>query len=310
MKILITGATGFVGSALTRKLLEQGHEINILTRNTEKLASIFKGPRVTAFEWRDTSTLPPRESVEGINGVINLMGENIAAKRWSKEQKKRLHDSRVESTLNLTSLLNQNSTTPLDFFISASAVGIYPVNLNDCLNEDSKLGHNFLTDLCKDWEAAAHTVSKVNRVVIIRTGVVLDQHGGALAKMLPPFRLGLGGPIGDGNQFMSWILLGDLVNLYSAAANNKDMSGVYNATAPHPTDNFHFTKALGHALHRPTLVPVPAAALKLAFGEMSSVILDSQKVISKRLPDSHFEFQCETIESAMKKIFENKNEEN
>lgn len=310
MKILITGATGFVGSALTKKLLEQGHEINILTRNPENLASEFKDPRVAAFGWRDTSTLPPRESIEGINGVINLMGENIAAKRWNEEQKTKLHNSRVESTLNLTSLLNQNLTAPLDFFISASAVGIYPVNLNDTLDEDSKLGRNFLTSLCKDWEAAAHTVSKVNRIAIIRTGVVLEQHGGALAKMLPPFRLGLGGPIGDGNHFMSWILLDDLVNLYSAVVNNKDMSGVYNATAPHPTDNFHFTKALGHALHRPTLVPVPATALKLAFGEMSSVILDSQKVISKRLPDPHFEFQCETIESAMNKIFEKKNEEN
>jgi uncharacterized protein (TIGR01777 family) len=304
MKILITGATGFVGSALTKKLLSQGHEINILTRSTEKLASVFQNPHVTAFEWKDTSTLPPRACIEGINGVINLMGENIAAKRWSKEQKKKLHTSRVESTLNLTTLLNQNLTAPLDFFISASAVGIYPVNLNDCLTEDARPGQNFLATLCKDWEAAAHTVQKVNRVVILRTGVVLEQYGGALAKMLPPFKLGLGGPIGDGNHFMSWIHLDDLVNLYSAAVNNKEMNGVYNATAPHPTDNFHFTKALGHALHRPTLVPVPATALKLAFGEMSSVILDSQKIISKRLPEPHFGFQYETIEAAVNKIFE------
>lgn len=305
MKILITGATGFVGTALTRKLITEGHEVHILTRNTEKLSGVFKDQRVSAFEWRDTSTLPPRESIVGINGVINLMGENIAAKRWSAEQKKKLHTSRVESTMNLTTLLNQNLTAPLDFFISASAVGIYPVNLNDCLTEDAKLAQNFLASLCKDWEAAAHTIQKANRVVIVRTGVVLEQYGGALAKMLPPFKLGLGGPIGDGNHFMSWIHLDDLVNLYAAAVNHKEMSGVYNATAPHPTDNFHFTKALGHALHRPTLVPVPATALKLAFGEMSSVILDSQKIISNRLPNSHFSFQYETIESAVNKIFEN-----
>lgn len=304
MKILITGATGFVGSALTKKLLDQGHEIHILTRNRQNLASLFQNPRVSAFEWPDTSTLPPLECIDGINGVINLMGENIAAKRWSKEQKSKLHTSRVESTINLTSLINQNLKTPLDFFISASAVGIYPVNLNDCLNEDSKLGHNFLATLCKDWEAAAHTVAKVNRIVIIRTGVVFEKHGGALAKMLPPFKLGLGGPIGDGNHFMSWIHLDDLVNLYSAAVNNKEISGVYNGVAPHPTDNFNFTKALGHALHRPTLFPVPAMALKLAFGEMSSVILDSQKIVSNRLPEPHFGFQYETIESAMNKIFE------
>ena len=304
MKILITGATGFVGTALTKKLLDQGHEIHVLTRNKESLASVFKNPHVTAFEWRDTSTLPPLESIHGINGVINLMGENIAAKRWSKEQKSKLHTSRVESTMNLTSLINQNLSSPLEFFISSSAIGIYPVNLNKSLDEDTKIGNNFLANLCKDWEAAAHTLKKVNRVVIIRTGVVLEKHGGALAKMLPPFKLGLGGPIGDGNQFMSWIHLDDLVNLYCAAANNKEMSGEYNGCAPHPIDNFQFTKALGHALHRPTLIPVPAIGLKIAFGEMSTVILDSQKVVSKRLPEPHFGFQYETIESAMNKIFE------
>lgn len=304
MKILMTGATGFVGTALSKKLLSEGHELNILTRSSEKLPEVFKDPRVQAFEWKDTSTLPPVACISGINGVINLMGENIAAKRWSDDQKKILHTSRVESTINLTTVLNQNLTTPLDFFVSASAVGIYPVNLPETLDEESKVGHNFLAELCKDWEAAAHTITKAQRIVIIRTGVALEKHGGALAKMLPPFKLGLGGPIGDGNHFMSWIHLDDLVNLYASAATNKNFSGVYDATAPHPVDNFHFTKALGHALHRPTLVPVPATALKLAFGEMSSVILDSQKVVSKRLPEAHFSFKFETIESAMNNIFE------
>lgn len=304
MKILITGATGFVGSSLTKKLIDQGHDIHILTRKSENLASIFQNPRVTVFVWKDTTTPPPSKSIEGINGVINLMGENIASKRWSDDQKIKLRTSRVESTKQLTSLLNQNLSAPLDFFISSSAVGIYPVNLNERLNEDSKVGHNFLAKLCKDWEDAAYTIKKANRIVIIRTGVVLEKHGGALAKMLPPFKFGLGGPIGDGNHFMSWIHLDDLVNLYTTVANNKEMTGIYNGTAPYPVDNFDFTKAIGHALHRPTLIPVPATALKLAFGEMSSVILDSQKVVSKRLPDSHFTFKYETIKSAMNKIFE------
>lgn len=303
MKILITGATGFVGSALAKKLLSEGHELNILTRSTERLPEVFKDPKVTAFEWKDTSHAPPLECISGINGVINLMGENISAKRWSDDQKKKLHDSRVESTKNLTNLINQNLKNPLDFFISASAVGIYPTGLDECLNEDSKAGRNFLAELCKDWEAAAYTLTRVNRVVIIRTAVVLEKHGGALAKMLPPFKLGLGGPIGNGNQFMSWIHLEDLVDLYTKAATDPKMEGVYNASAPHPTDNFHFTKALGKALHKPTLVPVPAIALKLAFGEMSSVILDSQKVISKRLPEAGITLKYETIESAMNNIF-------
>lgn len=304
MKILITGATGFVGSALAKQLLASGHELNILTRSGHNLPVVFQDPRVTAFEWKDTSVAPPIESISGINGVINLMGENISAKRWSNDQKIKLHTSRVESTKNLTNLLDHNLTSPLDFFVSASAVGIYPVGLTDCLNEDSKAGRNFLAELCIDWEAAAYTLTKVNRIVIIRTGVVLEKHGGALAKMLPPFKLGLGGPIGNGNQFMSWIHLDDLVNLYEKAATDQEMAGAYNACAPHPTDNFHFTKALGKALHKPTLIPVPATALKIAFGEMSSIILDSQKIISKRLPEQGIKFQYETIEAAMNKIFE------
>jgi uncharacterized protein (TIGR01777 family) len=304
MKILITGATGFVGTALAKKLLGLGHELSILTRSTEHLSDVFKNSKVTAFEWKDTSIAPPIECISGINGVINLMGENISAKRWSEGQKIKLHNSRIESTKNLTSLLNQNLKSPLDFFVSTSAVGIYPVGLDDCLNEDSKTGNNFLATLCKDWEAAAYTLTNVERTVIIRTAVVLEKNGGALAKMLPPFKLGLGGPIGDGNQFMSWIYLDDLVNIYLKATSDSNMSGVYNAAAPHPTDNFHFTKALGHALHRPTLIPVPALALKLAFGEMSSVILDSQKVVSKRLAEAGISLECETIESCMNKIFE------
>lgn len=304
MKILITGATGFVGTALAKRLLSEGHELNILTRNSEHVPEVFKNPRVSSFEWKDTTQAPPRESISGINGVINLMGENISAKRWSDDQKKKLHTSRVETTLSLTRLIDENITSPLDFFVSASAVGVYPVNSDECLTEESKAGGNFLAKLCKDWEAAAYSLNKTKRTVIIRTAVVLEKHGGALAKMLPPFKLGLGGPIGDGNQFMSWVHLDDLVNIYATAATNQNMNGAYNASAPHPTDNWHFTKALGKALHKPTLIPVPATALKIMFGEMSSVILDSQKIISKKLPEVGVSFQYETIESALNKIFE------
>ena len=303
MKILITGATGFVGTALSKKLLSEGHTLHILTRSSEHLPEVFKDSRVQAFTWADTSTPPPLASIEGINGVINLMGENIAAKRWSDEQKKKLHTSRVESTKNLTALLNDHLKSPLDFFVSASAVGIYPVNLPTVLTEESAAGKNFLAELCKDWEAAAYTLTKVKRIVIIRTAVVLESHGGALAKMLPPFKLGLGGPIGDGKHFMSWVHLNDLVNLYAKAVTDTNVVGVYNGSAPHPVDNFTFTKALGSALHKPTLIPVPAIGLKIAFGEMSSVILDSQKVVSKKLPEVQFEFQYETITSAMNAIF-------
>lgn len=305
MKILITGATGFVGTSLVKKLLHDGHQLNILTRNIQTVSADLKDKRISIFEWPNHSTLPPVESISGINGVINLMGENIAAKRWSEEQKRKLHTSRVESTLNLTKLINQHLSS-LDFFISSSAIGIYPVNQAQTLTEKSPTANHFLANLCKDWESAALSLTKAQRIVIIRTGVVLAAHGGAMAKMLPPFKLGLGGPIGDGSHFMSWIHLDDLVNLYAQSVTDANYRGVYNGCAPAPVDNFDFTKALGSALHRPTLFPVPAIALKIAFGEMSSVILDSQKVISERLNERNFSFQYNSIEATMSAMFPDK----
>ena len=306
MRILLTGATGFVGTSLCKKLLSDGHELHILTRGKNDAVKKLHATRVHTFTWSDTSKLPPIESIQGIDGVINLIGENIAAKRWSDEQKKTLHTSRVEATENLASLIDQNLTRPLEFFISSSAVGIYPVNTDKIQNEDSSLGNNFLAKLCIDWEAAAHTLKQTKRLVIIRTAVVLEQGGGALKKMLPPFKMGVGGPIGNGDHFMSWIHLDDLVNLYATAATNPDYTGIFNGAAPHPINNFDFTKALGKALHRPTLIPVPVLPLKIAFGEMASVILDSQKIISKRLPEKGFVFKYETVEEAMNAIFRGK----
>ena len=303
MKILITGATGFVGTALSRKLLNEGHELHVLTRNISHLPSLLINPKVKAFEWKNTQTTPPEESIIGIDGVINLMGENIAGKKWSEEQKEILRTSRVESTKNLTALLNEKLHSPLKFFISSSAVGIYPTNKNEILDEEAKIGNNFLANLCLEWENAALTIKKTSRTVIIRTGVVLESHGGALKKMLLPFKLGLGGPIGDGDHFMSWIHLEDLVNIFTKAVNDSSYEGVYNGVAPHPVDNFDFTKALGHALNRPTIFPVPAPMLKIMFGEMSSVILDSQKVVSKRLKDNNFVFLYPSVDGALNKIF-------
>lgn len=303
MKILITGATGFIGKKLTAKLIDSGHQIHILTRDQQKAKFLFPQAAVTAFEWRNNLELPPLLAITGINGVINLMGENIAAKRWSEDQKKILKESRVDSTQNLVKLIEQNLSSPLEFFISASAIGIYPVNTQTLLSEESNLGHSYLAELCKMWEGATAALTKTKRKVIIRTGVVLEKTGGALKKMLPPFLMGLGGPIGDGNQMMSWIELDDLVNLYVNAATDSKYSGIYNGVAPQPVNNFDFTKALGHALHRPTIIPVPTLPLKLAFGEMASVILDSQAVVSKRLPEVGFHFQYETVDSALNAIF-------
>lgn len=303
MKILITGATGFVGKQLTLKLLSLGHEVNILSRDKNKAKAIFPQEKVTAFEWKNNLSQPPAESIQGINGVINLMGENIASKRWSDDQKNILKVSRVDATQNLVQLIENNISSPLDFFISSSAIGIYPANSQKTFNEESELGHNYLANLCKEWEAATNSLTKVKRKIIIRTGVVLDKTDGALKKMLPPFQLGLGGPIGDGNQIMSWIELSDLVNLFTSAATDSHYVGIYNGVAPTPVNNFDFTKSLGSALCRPTLIPVPTIPLKIAFGEMASVILDSQAVVSKRLSEVGFKFNHENIDSAFKAIF-------
>lgn len=302
MKILMTGATGFVGSKLLNILTANGHTVHVLTRSISKSAEHTSHPDVKFFSWNDFKHPPPAESIEGVSGIIHLMGENIAAKRWSDHQKEVLRSSRVDSTHSLAQLI-KTLPRPLDFFVSASAVGIYPVNQKKVFDENSPHGKGFLATLCHDWEQAVQELTNVRRKVIVRTGVVLDKDGGALQKMLPPFKLGLGGPIGDGDQMMSWIHRDDLVEIYYQSAVDESMEGVYNAVAPKAVNNFDFTKALGNALHRPTLFPVPALPLKIAFGEMSGVILDSQEVIPARLNEKGFAFRFPDIRSCLNHIF-------
>ena len=301
MKILITGATGFIGTHLIHKLLEKNFTINVLTRNAQSAKQHFPQDNVRAFDWPDYHQSPPAESLEGIQGVIHLMGENIAAKRWTAEQKKILRDSRVESLQSLNRALSGRS---LDFLISASAIGLYPVNASQSLDENASPGKGFLPELCKEWEKTAFESSHYKRVVAIRTGVVLGKDGGALGKMLTPFKLGLGGPIGDGYQKMSWIHIDDLTDLYVKAVLDQTMSGPYNAVAPEAVDNFTFTKAFGHALHRPTLFPIPETALKVMFGEMSTVMIDSQWVVPKRISETDFHFKHTNINEALDDLFQ------
>jgi uncharacterized protein (TIGR01777 family) len=298
MKILITGATGFVGQKLVKELLQKGNEVNVLTRDTSK-ASQLLGNKINSYEWSDTNQLPPKEAFLGINGIINLMGENIGGKRWSEEQKTILYNSRVISTQKLIEQCQAALTGQLDFFIQASAIGIYPINSREELSEESSTGKNYLAKLCKDWEAATNQLTKTKRKIILRTGVVLQKDGGALKKMLPPFLMGLGGPIGDGNQVMSWIQLDDHVNLIVTATTDSNYSGIINAVAPYPVNNFDFTKALGKAIHRPTIFPVPEIALKVMFGEMSTLMLDSQIITSSKLKELGFKFKYEHILEAL-----------
>lgn len=304
MKILITGATGLVGKTLTNKLIDQGHSINILTRDTVKAAQSFRQhkDKISFYPWLINNSLPPEESLKDIDGIIHLMGENIGDKRWSAQQKAKLQSSRIDTTKNLVIAANQHANN-LKFFISASAIGIYPANNNQELTEDSSYGTGFLADLCKDWEQASNELNSKVRRVYLRTGVVLDKNGGALKKMLPPFLMGGGGILGDGKQYMSWIHYEDLVDMYIAAIHNQNFSGAINAVSNFPVSNYEFTKALGKAISRPTLFPVPSFAIKTLFGEMSCVILDSQKVISKRHDELKFQFKYPKIDQAFQQIF-------
>lgn len=298
MKVLITGGTGLVGQKLQRELLNKGHQLVLMTRNPDKYKLI---KNIEYKKWNSISDPFPTEALEGVDSIVNLMGENLADKRWSPQQKEKLKSSRIIGTQKIVDAVNKANHV-LKSFISASAIGIYPVNKSETLDENTKNGEGFLANLCQDWEASTSNLKNAERKITIRIGVVLAKSGGALGKLIPLFKTGLGGPIGKGQQYMSWIHVSDLVSLLSSAIEDQSYNGVYNGTTPKPVTNLEFTKALARALHRPALFPVPPFMLKLAMGEMSSIILDSQKVISTRLSENHFQFMFPNLEEALQNI--------
>jgi uncharacterized protein (TIGR01777 family) len=240
------------------------------------------------------------EAFDGVEGIINLMGEGIAEKRWDEEQKKKIYDSRIIGTANLLAPIKDLKNKP-KVLVSASAVGVYGNRETESISENSNLGSDFLADVCKDWELEAKKAEALGlRVAIIRTGVVLGRGGGALQKMLPLFKFGAGGPLGNGEQFMSWIHVEDLANMYIEILKSSTMEGPYNGTAPYPATNNYFTKALGKTLKRPTFAKAPAFALKFVFGDMSSVLLEGQKVIPVKFKEEGFRYRYPTLEMALK----------
>lgn len=301
MKIVVTGATGFVGKSLIDSLLKDGHEITILSRSIARAKKVMP-KEVSVVEWDAPYGEIPHGTFTETQGVIHLMGENIGDKRWSDSQKKKLRDSRVLATQKIKTALDRDlNGEPLELLISTSAIGYYPVNIDTPLDENHSSGSTYLASLCQDWEQTAHTI-KSNRTVIIRVGVVLAAGGGALGKLLPIFKSGLGGTVLPGSQVMSWIHRADLVNLYASAVREPSYQGTLNAVAPNPVTNNEFTKALGKAIGRPTLFPVPGFVLKIAMGEMSTIVLDSQLVVSTKLGNLGFKFTYPNIQEALQNI--------
>lgn len=301
MHIVIAGGSGFLGSALTRALAPDGHELTILSRQTAPAAPTQ--PRVSTVVWTpDGTTGSWANAINGADAVINLAGESIAAKRWSAAQKQKLRDSRLLATRSLTTAIRQAAPPPAAF-ISGSAVGYYGDRGEETLTETSAPGTDFLAELAKDWEAAATDVAHVTRVALIRTGIVLDRHGGALPKMLPPFQMFVGGPLGSGRQYMPWIHKEDWVRLVSWTMTHEGARGPLNATSPAPVTNAEFSKALGRVLKRPSLLPAPAFALRIALGEMAdALLLSGQRALPVRATDLGFSFRYANIDDALASV--------
>lgn len=296
MKIAVTGATGLIGSALSERLHQQGHEILAITRQ-KNLPSPF-----TTVYWNPERQELDASVLEGIDGVVHLAGETIA-ERWSAKKKELIRSSRVEGTKLLVKGLKSLSKRP-PVLVNSSAIGFYGSRGDEELDEQSAPGTGFLAEVCQAWEAESVRAEELGmRVVTLRTGIVLSIKGGALAKMLFPFKLGLGGPIGSGTQWMSWVHIDDAVGGFHFALHQPEFSGVANLTAPQPARNAEFTKALGQALSRPAFLPVPGFALKLVFGEMAQdLLLDGQKVLPRRLEQAGYKFQHPGLDEAIQDV--------
>lgn len=294
--ILITGGTGFLGSALARQLLEDSFEVVILSRDEEKVARAF-GNRVQAVT--RISDLP---DAGRFKAVVNLAGAGIFDSRWSEARKRMLRDSRIELTAQLVEWIKDSSGLP-QAFVSGSAIGFYGDQKDNVLTEESVPKLDFAQQLCADWESTALRAEALGvRVCLIRTGLVLGQGGGILQRMLLPFRLGLGGRMGNGLQWMSWIHIADWLAIVRAMIDNPDMRGAYNATAPTPVSNQVFSEALARVLNRPMLLPMPEAVLKLLLGEMASLVLGSQRVMPQRLLVQNFQFEYAELDTALHNI--------
>jgi uncharacterized protein len=299
MKFLVTGSSGLIGSALVSLLTSGGHSVTRLLRSQ----SSPRSAGTSEIVWDPSGTSFPSSSLEGFDAVVHLAGESIAEGRWTDAKKARIRESRTKPTRALCEALGRLSRPP-KVLVCASAIGYYGNRGEEILREGSAPGSGYLPDVCLEWEGAtAPAVQKGIRVVNLRFGVVLSPAGGALAKMLPPFRMGVGGKVGDGKQYMSWIALDDAIGAIHHAVMNDGLSGGVNAVSPNPVTNLEFTKTLGRVLSRPTFFPVPAAAARIAFGEMAdALLLASARVIPARLLETGYQFRYPELEGALRHL--------
>jgi uncharacterized protein (TIGR01777 family) len=297
MKVLIAGASGLVGSALIPALEAEGATVTRLVRTS---------PGAGEIEWHPNNDQIDPAALEGFDAIINLAGENIAAGRWSDEQKRKIHDSRVNGTHLLSEAIAKLKQKP-KVFLCASATGIYGDRGDETLDEQSDSGGGFLAGVCREWEqATTPAVDAGVRTVNLRFGPILARAGGMLAKLLTPFKMGMGGRIGSGKQFISWVAIDDVVAAMKLALKDESFRGPLNIVSPHPVTNEEFTKTLGHVLSRPTALAMPAFAVRLAFGEMADeMLLASQRVLPKRLTDAGYEFEYPELEGALRKHLAN-----
>lgn len=295
MRVAVAGGTGFLGGTLVERLRGDGHTVTVLTRGPSGAGRVHWDPEAPTAEWSST--------IDGSDAVINLAGESIAGGRWTAARKALIRDSRVKSTRALASAIGAARRPPA-VFVSGSAMGIYGSRDDEPLTEDSAPGSDFLASVGIEWEREALAAAPVTRVVLLRTGLALDKSGGALPQIAMPFYFFAGGPLGSGQQYMSWIHRDDWVELVRWSLSNPAVTGPMNATAPNPVTNREFARTLGRVLRRPALVPTPAFALRLALGEMGdALLLSGQRVLPAKAQSLGFTFRYSLLEPALREIF-------
>lgn len=301
MKVVVTGATGFIGAPLCRALRDAGHEVVALSRRVAEARAML-GDGISAAEWDARSSGPWEQELSGAGAIVNLAGESIARKAWTPKQKEVLRASRVDATRALVSAMEKQAQRPA-VLANASAVGYYGPHGDETLTEESPPGNDFLAGVVKEWEAAAREAEPLGvRVVRMRLGTVLGEGGGALAKLVPPFRAFLGGPLGSGRQWVSWVHRDDVIGIALWALENQDVSGAVNVTAPEPVTMREFARTLGKVLGRPSWAPVPAVALRALMGEMADIVLNGQRVLPAVAERLGYQFRYPQLEGALKSI--------